>query len=110
MTVRDFIIEGRYANLVPFSVPEQKPHDDMTVRQARDLKATNASRKATQHRLHREEEARLNALFKADLEAEYGTTAHPRAGRLFELAWGMGHANGYGEVYDYYGELVTLIT
>jgi len=43
------------------------------------------------------------------VEAQQGTADHPKAQRLWELAWEHGHANGYTEVYFWYVELKTLI-
>jgi hypothetical protein len=47
--------------------------------------------------------------FKRDLLADLGIADHPKADRLFELAWDYGHASGYSEVYNYALELVDLL-
>ena len=46
---------------------------------------------------------------KAKLESEYGLVGHPKADKLYELAWGYGHSSGYTEVEYYYSELVELL-
>lgn len=51
----------------------------------------------------------LNEEFKQDLFAEYGVTNHPKAERVFELAYQYGHSAGYSEVMFYFGDLVQLI-
>lgn len=58
-------------------------------------------RKRAQHRLRREEDARLIALFKEDLEKEYGTVGHPKADRLFEMAWSHGDSLHLDVAYHY---------
>lgn len=56
-----------------------------------------------------EEEARLNLLFKSDLEKEFDIVGHPKCGLLFQIAWDLGHSSGYSEVWNYYQQLVDLI-
>ena len=55
------------------------------------------------------ETARLEALFRSDLEDEHGMKGHPKADLLFSKAWSMGHSSGYGEVANYYDDLVDLV-
>lgn len=50
----------------------------------------------------------MAAQFKADLEAEYGMTGHPKADALFSVAWDEGHAYGFAEVAGKYGRFVEL--
>lgn len=83
--------------------------DDMTVKQARELAEERKRLIREQRDKHRAEEARLVALFKADLEAEHGIVGNPKADRLFEIAWEHGHSSGYGEVLLHYEELVELV-
>jgi len=47
--------------------------------------------------------------FRSFLEQEQGTTGHPKAQHLWDLAWEHGHANGYLEVCFWYSELKVLI-
>jgi len=58
---------------------------------------------------YRDEQTRLDMLFKADLEEEFGFENHPKRDRLFRLAWEDGHANGYREVYNSYDYLSELM-
>jgi hypothetical protein len=48
-------------------------------------------------------------LFRQDLFVEYNVRSHPKANKLFSLAWGYGHANGFSEVLSYFSEMVELI-
>ena len=59
--------------------------------------------------IYRAETNRLESQFKADLEAEYQFVNHPKANKLFELAWNYGHSYSYSEVAMYYDELSELI-
>ena len=58
---------------------------------------------------YRAEDARLKALFKADLEREEGVEDNPKRDLLFEIAWDEGHADGYSEVWNHYTALAELI-
>jgi len=55
------------------------------------------------------ENARLGDEFIKDLEEEFGVTGHPKAGKLYSIAYSHGHSSGYSEVYNYYSEFVELI-
>lgn len=104
-TIREKIAQGRYENKLPYSLPvEPVDEERMTVRQAREHKEAQTIKRREQHNLYRAEDARLNALFKADLEEDFGLTGHPKASKLFEIAWQEGHSGGYGEVVNYYEE------
>lgn len=110
MSVFDFIREGKYESKVPCSVEIVPVNEDtMTVRQAREHKEAEKERDRRQRRLHDEERARLNAMVKADLEEEYGVIGHPKADKLWEIAWEHGHSSGYHDVACHYAELVELI-
>ena len=71
-----------------------------------------------------EEEVRVyneqRALYKAnnggvvgylqgDLEEEYGLVGHPKASKLFEIAYDMGHSGGMEDVANYYCQLSELL-
>jgi len=51
----------------------------------------------------------MKRAFKLKLERRHGLTGHPRADKLWELAWGYGHSAGLGEVEIYYQELAELL-
>jgi len=55
------------------------------------------------------ETARLEALFRSDLEDEHDMKGHPKANMLFSKAWSLGHSAGYSEVANYYDDLVDLV-
>lgn len=57
----------------------------------------------------RQEEGRLMALFKADLEDEYDVADNPKRDQLYDIAWSLGHACGLAEVENHYAELAELI-
>jgi hypothetical protein len=46
---------------------------------------------------------------QAKLEAKYGLTGHPKADKLYALAWDMGHSAGYSEVEIYYDDMADLL-
>jgi len=60
-------------------------------------------------RAYKNESADLEALFKADLEEEYGTKDNPRKDVLYRKAYDLGHSYGYQSVEAHYSELVELI-
>lgn len=62
-----------------------------------------------QHTKYRAEERRLYEEFKQDLFEEYRVQEHPKRENVFNLAWEHGHASGYSEVYNYFGDFVELI-
>lgn len=63
---------------------------------------------ATMRKAYRDRDKELKAKFRDDIEAEYDMTGHPKADKLWELAWEYGHSAGYSEVAIYYAELVEL--
>ena len=110
INVFDAIAAGRYKNTVPYDIGEEPIDEDkMTVRQAREHAEEQKRRRREQRDRNQAEEGRLSALFKDDLEKEYGVSGHPKANRLFEIAWSDGHSGGYQVVASRYVELVELI-
>ena len=109
MIVRDNIADGKYSSKIPSFVKTPVDEEKMTVRQAREH--SEAQKEAA--RLRRidqwEDEQRLRILFQADLEEEHGVRNHPKADRVFELAWEHGHSSGYEEVVSCYADFVELI-
>lgn len=49
------------------------------------------------------------AEFKADVLAELGISGHPKADKLYAMAWDRGHSEGYSAVFDRAEELSELI-
>lgn len=106
----DKISSGKYRNTVLFDVEAIPVNEEtMTVRQAKDHVEAEKQRKEDQRQRHHAEESRLRSIFKADLEQEYGVSGHPKADKLFDIAWSHGHSSGYGEVANYYGEFAELL-
>ena len=117
MSVQDNINNGVYENKTVWPKTPVKPTlDRKGGADAADAyaKALRAYEKAMPaHReardAHRAEDNRLREQFRADLEAEYGLTGHPKADKLWALAWEDGHSSGFNEValhYDRFAELV----
>jgi hypothetical protein len=121
MTVHDQVREGEYKSKLVY--PE-RPHapkvlgkraSELTsgemaelpqVKQAYETAKTAYTQSAA---LYREDEGRLLAKFREDLELEFGTKDHPKAGVLFSKAWEHGHSSGLGEVYTAYEDLAELL-
>lgn len=62
------------------------------------------------HDFHNKQRAEKLELKKL-LETENGVPPdHPKAEKLFDIAWDKGHAYGNGEVRNEYAELVELLT
>ena len=110
MNVIDNISDGKYVNTIPWSY-EMVPVDEetMTVRQAKEHKEEQKRLRDEHRKKHREEDGRLNALFRANLEEQYGLVGHPKADKLWSLAWEQGHAEGYLSVAYAYGDLTELV-
>jgi flagellar biosynthesis/type III secretory pathway protein FliH len=55
-----------------------------------------------------EEQEKLKNEFREDLIAEYHMTNHPKANKIFDKAWELGHSKGYEEVEYYFQDLTEL--
>jgi hypothetical protein len=49
------------------------------------------------------------ATHRATLEVKHGLVGHPKAARLYELAYEIGHSAGYHEVEIYYDDMADLL-
>lgn len=107
--VIDQVRAGHYTNNVPYSIPKPRPNEDMTLRQVREQDEDYKARTREQRKLYHEEEARLTALFAADLADEHGLTGHPKAVKVFGMAWEDGHSEGLESVAHRYAELAELV-
>lgn len=109
--VMDAIRAGRYENKVPSGI-DKAPVDEntMTVRQAREHVERERQRDRDQRDAHRTEEARLDKMFRTDLERQHGLTGHPKADKVFNLAYERGHSGGREQVANEYSELAELLT
>lgn len=110
MNVRDNIDAGKYENKVPFSI-DRIPVDEetMTVKQAREHEEAERGRDKAQRRLWSDAQRAMTEQFRADLEQEHGLSGHPKADRLWSLAWEHGHSNGFSEVVLHYEEFAELV-
>jgi hypothetical protein len=46
---------------------------------------------------------------RALMEKIHGLTGHPKAEKLYEIAWDIGHSAGYHEVEIYYDDMAELL-
>lgn len=51
----------------------------------------------------------LEESFKRDLFAELDIASHPKREVLYEIAWSLGHAYGYAEVFSIASQLEPLL-
>jgi hypothetical protein len=110
MDVIEKIRAGRYNNNVFYDhlvVPVDE--DTMTVRQAREHKEEQQRLSKEQRFLYHKEDLRLEALLKADLEAEFELAGHAKADKLWAIAWEREHSSGYESVARAYEELAELV-
>lgn len=113
--------EGAYKSKLDFGVRAQEPA--VLRRMARDLTAdelhdmanvkaeyerAKAEQKAKEAAYHKDE-GRLMGDFRKDLETEHGMTGHPKADKLYGLAWDYGHSAGLAEVAIHYDAFVELV-
>lgn len=57
----------------------------------------------------RAEMMRAEVELREKLERENGLVGHPKAGKLWQLAWQWGHAYGDNDVKDYYDDMAELL-
>ena len=107
MTVREKISAHVYESKLTLEYTPRKPHDDMTIREARELEASEKKNGRAHRQAYREDQERLVELFHADLAAENGLTGHPKEKKLFFYA----RSNSYGldKIADTYEELAELV-
>lgn len=72
-------------------------------------KARIAENKKQNFAAKQKKEREQVAAFKDELETVHQIKGHPKAQRLWELAWQHGHSNGLEEVEMYYSDFVELI-
>jgi hypothetical protein len=61
------------------------------------------------HKAYMLDSDKLDDQFKADALEELGVTRHPKAQRLYELAYEHGHAGGYSDIWTYLNDFADLI-
>jgi len=76
---------------------------------AKNTEAKIKEMEKEERRKRQEEEREKVRAFRNNLEASYGVQDHPKANKVWELAWEHGHANGFSEIEHYYHEFVSLI-
>jgi hypothetical protein len=102
MDIYDNIRARKYENSLPY--PSAKDFKIGKTATEAEIAERNKQRAA-----YRNEENRLYTQFKKDLLEHLGFTNHPKAEKLFAMAWSDGHASGYEEVAicaDRYAELL----
>lgn len=111
MTVRDKIAAGDYESKIPRELPPDDIDEEMvTAAEYKRLVNTRAERERRHRELYRQDCHRLEgAVFKADLEAEYELVGHPKADKVFGLAWEHGHSASLHEVWMYYDDFAELV-
>ena len=101
--------QGYYDNKMPMFEKIPVDPDKMTINQAKKHDENEVARRRAWREECSNEDARLLALFKSDLEQYFGITGHPKAGKCFDLAYFYGHSSGYSDIFTYYADLVDLI-
>jgi hypothetical protein len=112
MDIRENIKAGKYINPKPY------PNVPQVSRQERAARGFSLQlefeERYKEHRIAvrewtREVHELEQKVFKNDLFEEYGVTGHPKAEKVWALAWREGHAEGLASVVDHFEELVELI-
>jgi hypothetical protein len=83
---------------------EIKTFNDVKVQYDQEVAAARRARMA-----YDDDRRRLKEKFEQDLAAENGIAGHPRAAKVFELAWEHGHSAGFGDVANLYAEFAELV-
>lgn len=82
----------------------KEEYPNAIIQEVLDEEAYRASSKKYGEEVHK-----LHDEFMNDLFEEFGVQDNIKRHKAFELAYDRGHANGYGEVYNEFDELVELI-
>lgn len=109
--VMDRVADGEYENRVPYparDISEIDP-ETTTLAEAVRIKARRKQEFLASRTAYRQGEYAQRARLKADLEVEHDIVGHPKADKLWNLAWEMGHSLGYSGVLNYYNELLELV-
>ena len=61
------------------------------------------------HQINRQAEYDMRLKVKAELEAAFGLTQHPKKDAAWRLAWEERHSSGYLEIIDLYEDLAELM-
>lgn len=110
MGARENLSAGQYENRVSYSIAALEIDESTTtIAGARDLKAQHKATQRQQCSLHNQEQGRISAQVKSDLEAEHGLAGHPKADILWSKAWDHGHSSGYDEIISVYEDLAELL-
>lgn len=110
--VVESIRAGKYKNTLPSPWDLERPtldHENMTGKQVREAKEAFEAKRLDVRRAYNAEDRRLNQLFVADLEQENGLTGHPKASRVYEMAYERAHSEGNEAVAWTYAELAELV-
>jgi len=66
-------------------------------------------KRAAEHAAWQEKCRARRKAHKDKMEEEHGLSGHPKADLLYEMAWDMGHADGYNEVETCYADMARLL-
>lgn len=117
------ILDGKYKTKLPYaSDPRNLPFakkvmdlalaTDEQIAQARKDKAEFEKKVAEAKEIRkafRDDEARLEALFKNDLFEFFDVKDNPKANLLYSKCYELGHSGGLAEIYCKFDDLVDLI-
>ena len=121
MSVIERIRVGHYKPTMAYPVRPTKPAilskrvSDLTVEEIATILEAKAAFEAAkisyeeQLILYKENGGGVVGDFKGDLEKEYSLTGHPKASKLYEIAYDMGHHSGMEEVANHYDTLSELL-
>ena len=92
MSIYESIEAGIYKNPNPYPADIKDP-------KARKVKLI----------LYYQKEAECKEMFKKDALEDLGLSNHPKADKLFDIAWERGHASGYQSVWSVMIDLAPLL-
>lgn len=122
LDVREKIAAGFYESKLPVAsrvLPKpqmlSKRADELTdlevinlTRVKKEYEAAVAERKANA-KARSADSVRLSDLFRLDVEVENGTRGHPKADKLWNMAYERGHSGGFSEILSEYEDIVGLV-
>lgn len=95
ISTKDKIEMGLFENKLPYPLIAGSKQSKQEITEARQA--------------YRSEDVRIHNEFRKSLEEEFGMVGHPKANKLFEIAWREGHSEGYQSIVYWYEELYELV-
>jgi hypothetical protein len=93
-SVYDKIKDGDYTSKLPYP---------------KGFRANWTSKDEDMRRAYKEDADRLDEQFKIDALQELGVAGHPKAQKLYLLAYEHGHAGGYSDIWTYMNDFADLV-